>query len=349
MATSEGTWTDVHDLLTSISSFATSNGWTQDKYVSGSGSTPSELYLRLGTSQYVSIEAYINGPLTANYRGVSQLDVYSGQFHLYGNTGFNGSNAVNNQPGSSQQEVGYHPIGNWFLGPGRYKMFTDGSGTYIHVVAIAPHADGTRGGGDYQHLVFGKAETINSGDIGGEYIDATSWSQAIGDYIYWYNSRHSMIFDAASDNWTIVGQIRYDDGTGYNWKKMSYYNYLNDPHYEWVRGGMRDYQKFDIFGGLASLVPRATFKSNLALPIILYTFDGVYTSNWTYRPSFRLPDTKQISMNTLEAESIINDGTSDWQVYPIQRKRGPYYNKGGQALIGYAISAHVGIAYKIIT
>jgi len=341
MATSEGTYTDIHDLVVEINTFATANGWTQDKYVAGSGATASELYLHNGT-QYISLAVSILAAATRTYRNVSQSIVLP-RLTLYGNTGFNTGNSVSAQPGSCYLQQSEAPVCHWIFGPGNYKFFTNATGDYIHCVVWMPLAGGQNGGGDYQHIVFGIADRIGGG-AGGEYVDATWWEND-ADYINWEDTQHSTIWDGGSTNGNFEGHIRHPDGSGYEWKFMT----ADPPVFQDVlrsaRGGTRHSGFYFIPDSLA---PRETFRTTFAIPIMFGVTDGIYGSREVFRPAYVIKDAMSISLNIIEVGDTFNDGSNDWQVFPVQRKRGPYYNDGANALIRYAISAHVGIAYKII-
>lgn len=334
MATQTGTWTDVHNFATLLDTFATTNGWTRDKQVIGSGvGGVSELYLHKGTN-YVSMLFNRFASSTRTYRNVSQV-IELPRVTIYGNTGFNTGNTVSAQPGSSFTQTNRSIISNWWFG-GRYWFFTNATGDYIHCVITRDIFPGNE---EYQHLVFGTADPLNGTSTDGQYIDGSYWDQSFR-YSDWNYESHSIVFDGTSTS-SVTGMIKLDDGL-HVWKRFGRHNVVFADSAEWAIGGTRHdgiYFPIDYFGH------EGTYRTSLVHNIIICPGVGQDQNDQTdkYAPYFRIKDTKTLAMFYVEPEGIINDGVDDWQVFPAYHKQ-----RRNTFNTGFSNSGLVGIAYKVI-
>lgn len=324
MATFEqGVYTSVHDLGNRVRAFAIANGWIQDKYVAGTGTTtPTEVYLHKGTN-YVSLNFALEPAAFKWYRN----DFSSREepiLTLYGNTGFNTGNTVDNQPGSHFNDTSKLTTSHWLLSPCiQYYFFTNVTGDYIHV-AIETIQN------EFEFFAFG--ELIKQGAYtGGYYVEGKHWGHS-SNWSDWDSSSHHALFDAYSYYGNSrLGHILVNEGLQ-SWYEIREYD---TPYNNGFVVGDTRYRALSAPHLLAiSYADRPPLW-----PIILNYAD----LNGETTCLGHAPDMRSVSVQNVEPGEIISLGTDEWMIFPNSKKNDPAIDDGSDMNSGWS-----GIAFKKI-
>jgi len=324
MATFEqGVYTSVHDLGNRVRAFAIANGWVQDKYVAGTGTTtPTEVYLHNSTN-YVSLNFALEPAAFKWYRN----DFSSREepiLTLYGNTGFNTGSTVDSQPGSYTNDTTKLTTSHWLLSPCiQYYFFTNATGDYIHVAIETVQ-------NEFEFFAFG-ALIKQGAYTGGFYVEGKHWAHS-SSWSDWDSSGHHSLFDAYSYSGNNrLGHILVNEGL------QSWYE---------VRERDTPYNDGFIIGDTrfralsAPYLLEITYADRPPLwPIIpMYNDPNGYTI-----PLGHVPDMRSVSIKNVDPGAIISLGTDEWLIFPQAKKNDPSIDDGSDMNSGWA-----GLAFKKI-
>lgn len=320
MAYSVTTYTDVHDVLTKFHNFATTYGWTSDRFTAGSGETTrGESFIHKGASDYYSFESEIDTK-TAYRHGVNasvENQIISG----CGNTGYNTNNYFN-QPGSSNLEVGRICKTNFITGTGPRKLwlFTDGNpGNYIHMVINSYQ-------NEYRHIHIGELDKSNSGTYnGGRYLDMQWWDED-SSYLIPDDASHNYPFDSRRSVSGSFGSVIHAEVDSRYWHLI-----YDSTSSQYARGSMRD----DVVLPLQNLeLTRSMLTMMYNIVIRTNRNSGLFNILGTVR------DIRSVDMSFYDPEYEISlaDG-SDWILFPVAGKN-PLQQSG------YDNSGMYGLAYR---
>lgn len=304
MAFEQGIYTDVHDLGNRVKNFAVANGWTQDKFTLGSGtSTSTEIYLHKGTN-YVSLEFEIL-PSAFKYYHNNYASREEPLVTLYGNTGFNTGNTVDDQPGSYTNDTTRITRCTWLFGPCvQYYFFTNATGDYIHVVIeTIPN--------EFEMFAFG--DLIKQGSYtGGQYVAGKYWDHG-SSWDTWNNTAHSVMFDGrCSDVNTYQDHVQINQDS----KVWANLHDLDTPYDGYIFGDTRYYCLSDIHALSSSFTDKAPMFPILLTYIRLNTLSNCAFIGY-------VPDIRNVSIENYTPGEVVSLGTDEWMVFPHMKKNDP--------------------------
>lgn len=317
MAYETGVPTSHEDFFNKLSTFATSNGWTQDEHDTASD----EFAIHLtGKNVFVSM-LYDNTNIIAIHQAL----------------GFTGGNAPGAHPDDSGNggatERRWNAIG---AGPFiSYHFFTDGS-TYLHVVL--EYASGL-----HRHMIFGEA--IKEGTwTGGEYCAGHVWAQGTSEDDPTFINHH-LLFDSRSavvgDGGTIhIEGLPDEPSASTKWGVM----YSGTAAgldtagiaREVLHGGVRDSYQHRAWGHHRS---NPASGNTFLIPIEIYRRRTAPAPD-TLIPLGTLPDIRAVNIHFFVPGQEFTQGGETWKTFPWVRKRFLQDNQEE--------SWNMGIAYKKI-
>jgi len=309
MSYQTGTALHVDDLLGKLSVFAQANGWTEDKIVAGSGNgASSELYLSKGGS-FFQFQAQRDAVLPNLYHSVSQ-DLVEPFLNMYGSTGFNGANDIDDQPGTN----GLRVTTNWLLpNMTAYHFFTDSSETYLHVVVETT-------ANEFRHMHVGVFDKLGA-YTGGEYVQGTFHDQASSFIDEPMNFQHGWPWINIGNGVGRRDWIRVDlDGV--DWKTPGS---LTSPtaYIPPMQGAAQGYPLEDFLevkSGTSKAAQPNTFNSTVVLfqmPIHVVRSATIWT------PVGKPLDLRMCNIENVSPSTEISFGGDDWLVFPFIEKKSP--------------------------
>lgn len=302
-----GTALNVDDLLAKISVFAVTAGWTQEKVVAGSGDgASSELYLSKGSS-FFSFAGQLSGGNNV-YHGINQALDHP-FLHVWGSTGFNGANDVDDQPGTSGTAET-----NWLLpNMTAYHFFTDPALTYIHVVVETT-------ANEFRHIHFGLLDKIGA-YTGGEYVTACCHDQAAQFIDEPMNFQHGW-------PWVQIGntgfpfQYLHVDIDGFSWKVARAFNSA-EQWYPPMQGSAQGYPLEDFLevkSGTSKAAQPNTFNST----VVLFQLPcHIFRSSTLRTPVGKPFDLRMCNMENVSPSTSIFFGGDEWVIFPVIEKKDP--------------------------
>ncbi len=324
MSYQTGTATDVDDMLGKLSAFAQANGWTEEKVVAGSGNgSSSELYLEKGGSHF-QFQAQLDTVHPNLYHAVSQ-NLDEPFLNMYGSTGFNGANDIDDQPGTN----GLRVTTNWLL-PNftAYHFFTDSSETYLHIV-IEVIAN------EFRHMHIGVLDPIGV-YTGGEYVQGLFHDQSSTFIDQPQNFQHGWPWFNIGNGTGRRHWLRVDID-GVDWKSPGS---LTSPsaYLPPIQGSGQGYPLEDFLESKTATTKAAqpqTFNSTLVLfPIPLHIVRS--STQWT--PVGKPFDLRMCNMENVAPSTTITFGGDEWLIFPIVQKKDPSIrdNLPNSGFIAYA-------------
>lgn len=322
-----GTALHIDDLLSKLSTFAATDGWTVNKTVAGGGDGhSSELYLENGEC-VVSMEAVVTSG-NNQYHGVLQAKDKE-DLRMYGSTSFDGGAAVNAQPNTSGYTETTWLLPNMIL----YKFFSDPTVPYIYIaIEVIP--------GEFRHFGFGVMEKIGAFD-GGMFLFGTHHDQPSSGIDNPNSSTHKWAFCKSQSNSASGPDNIRANVDGAMWKNMR-------------TGAVASQKALGVYGDIAT--PGALLDSFLnqrasdrlgtpnsfngvsplfSGPVIidrasLYSIIGHFVD-------VRFLNIKDITPNTIQVL-----GSDNWHVFPVSTKKLPTLRDD------LPNSGYYGIAFKEI-
>jgi len=329
MSYQTGTAETLSDLLSKLSEFAVTTGWTVDNF-KPHATTP-ELYLH-------NADGFYSFGMLAGY------DSSVRSLIIHGNTGYSTGAAFNAQPGNSRQNQGFHTATSYngthvteIAGPFlTYDFF--GTAQYLHVVVQI-------GAARFRHFGIGM---LNKEGVwnGGQYVFGTLRSRTSpnyphGDQIWGVcapgsnQARYSAVIRAegiagetrtpwwlgASRNDTAGATVRGAGHCG-----TSSYT-LNQSHPD----SLQIYTSLSVFGQVLAPVPNS---------VLVYGLDKIWRRLGT------LPDCTQCRMDGITPRTILKISGEEWMIIPPTTWRA---NAGsGPDSKNDDSSGEAGVAYKVI-
>lgn len=307
MSYQTGTATDVDDLIAKLSTFAQANGWTENKFVAGSGDgSSSETYLSKGVT-FVIFDAQLTGGNNI-YHGVSQaldhphLDVYVA-------TGFNGAFAINAQPGTSA-----HVETNWLLpSMTAFHFFTDPTEEYLHVVVETT-------ANEFRHIHVGLLDKVGAYD-GGQYNQGTGWSQTSTTIDDPVDFQHGVPWTKTGNGAGFHQYVRANVD-GVEWKLSN----ASDTTSAWVpplrHAGQGEL--LDNFFDMNTPNNRNAQPNRFNSTVVLFPIPVYISRSATQRAPIGKPfDLRVANIKNISPSSTITFGGDEWLIFPFVEKKDP--------------------------
>jgi len=308
MSYETGTALNVDDLLAKLSVFAVANGWTENKFVAGTGNgSSSEMYLSKGVTFAIFDAQLTTGNNT--YHGFNQALDHP-HIDTYCATGFNGANPVNGQPGTS-----LHKETNWLLpNMTAYHFFTDPTKEYLHIVVevIA---------NEFRHIHIGLLDKIGAYD-GGQYMQSTCPDQNINRIDDPVSFQHSYPWVQLGNGAGKFQKLRANiDGIA--WKSSQFLNTTSawTPPMRFAAQGEWLDNHFDIrLNGNVDSQPN-TFNTT----VILFPIPCFISRSATQRAPVGKPfDLRVGNIKNVSPSSSIFFGGDEWLIFPFVQKKNPF-------------------------
>lgn len=302
-----GSWTDVNDGMSKISSFLVANGWTQNKYSSlGTG-------FRLHVSKngcYINLRSYkneyTNGELnqdgTANFYGIAGMQ----------SDGYNGTLNWNNQPG--------YPYYSSIARGGFVCQITGSIPTY-HFFAY-PDCDDVYlileySSGLYQHISFGKLKKYNSAASGGYFLCLPAYRPymfPITNPVDGASSPSLVPFRGSVNGSTSLSScsVRCNVAShdGYAFESRYYYQSFSP-----LAAVSTEY--YEQYGLLNATNSPYNWQTQL-LPFII----GVNAINTPFQPFGEITYMRRLNMANYTPGQILSLGSDNWIIFPWHQKGG---------------------------
>ena len=329
MAYQTGTATDVDDLIAKLSTFLQANGWTEDKYVAGSGDGwSSELYISKGAS-FFTIEA---GVQTASQFYLGQTQTIDRPYiRIRGATGHDGGQPVSNQPNTHSNYAEVDWLQNNMTA---YHFFTDPAQTYCHCVVESV-------ANTFHHIVFGLANKIGTYD-GGEYLFGHRHIHGPTNVDDPANSQHIFPWMGGGSSSTGRGYF-HCNVDGVRWKRYHFLTTFQSIAASIQIGYTQGYPS-EIWANPSSHAQRvATPQSfNDVSPLANIPCGWIIRSTTIWTPVGHFPDVRIVNMKNLSPGASLVLGGDTWRCFPLGRKEIPGL-EGSFINTGY-----MGYAYKEI-
>ncbi len=312
MAFQTGTSTSIENLLQTLSTFLTANGWTQDFATTGDpgriGFSKNNVFVAM---QYT--EATDNGVM-ALYQSTSN-DNSSSVWLSTGDSG-NGVSSLVASAFDQQRCV------NEFAGPhSNYWFFeNDSSPAYVHVVVEVD-------AGRYRHFGFGEIDKI--GDwVGGEYAYAHYWSQSTSFIDNPVAAQNHAGPDGAATGGSDFynATMRIDGHSGEPSAATIWANIRNEaavgndragnPRWQGV-GGWRGSREWNTMCGYR-LSPATAYKPLIPVPIEVINYASAPDA--VYRVGYQA-DVRTINIANLDPAQVISIAGDQWYFFPWVRKQ----------------------------
>lgn len=314
MAFQTGTALNVDDLMSQLSTFLASNGWTINKTVAGSGDGHSaEYYLQKGSSYFSTRAGVVTGDQW--YHGVFSSDVENEFLEIWGNTGFDGGAGPGSQPGSSNPFNGGNIVNFLLPNMTAYYFFTDPAKTYCHAVVETT-------ANEFRHIIFGQVEKLGAYD-GGEYVMSCSWSNAANDIDFVSDQAHKVPFVHQGNSSSTRNVLRYNiDG---NLWKIAYFEF---DFVSWVLpvSGSRNgtYPMDVMMNGTATGTRHAAPNDfNGLTPFMHIPAGWVVRSQTSWLPVGKFSDVRYVNMQNIAPGEVITLGSDNWYCFPIIERKDP--------------------------
>ena len=284
MSYQTGVTSTVADLISTLRTFAVSNGftngasWTDGIYSLGSISKGGVHYVFTWTAD----ELYLNTALSVS-----------------------GSGAAIAQSGACEVDCRIRPIQGPHVG---YHFFSDGNTIHV-VVELVTNV--------FQHFSFGAMAKSGSW-VGGAYVTGNNWSPTL-DYLgklpTWQDYRHVHMFESISNSWTGVqqGHVRATYA-GHTIAVLGQYASAPDASVAngspWWIGMELLRDSPNEFNTRAALVPVEIYLSS--------EFQVINPVHWLQLGC--VPTAASVNVQNLNPRETVN---TDWMVFPLCQKNGP--------------------------
>lgn len=322
MAFETGGAASHEDFINKLSTFATSNGWTQDEHDTGDDEFAFHL---TGSNLYISMR----------YDNTGAMSIHQALDFTPGNTPGNHPDDSGNgdKTGAITVQRRWNAIG---AGPFiSYNFFTDGS-TYLYVVL--EYASGL-----YRHMIFG--EMIKEGTwTGGEFCAGHVWTQGTSEDDPTFVNHH-LLFDSRSavvgDGGTIhIEGLPGEPSASTKWGVM--YSGVAagvdsaSVAREILHGGIRNSYQHRAWGHHRS---NPANGNTFLIPIEIYRRTNAPIPD-ELMPLGTLPDIRAVNIHFFNPGQEFTQDGETWKTFPWVRKRFLQDNQEE--------SWNMGIAYKKI-
>ena len=329
-----GTLSSMNDLMSTLSTFVQTEGWTQDQYTAEAGATDGKLSLHKNS---VYVHFAWNSSESPNIAMYQSLGFISAGTNLWAHTDDSGG-GVNSVPSTAGEWNVSNSVGRFIsdigIGPYTSYFFFAGNGVdeYIHVaLEFAPYI--------YRHFGFGELEK--------------SWDWTGGEYCYAHNQRtgstknqeillHSY---SVSTLYERPATIHMEGLVGQPGSSKWGTCGLASPGASWSdrNGNDRIRLKGGIPGGMLGSVFNM-LPSNSGAGFIPLTANAIFYQNVAPAPDqyFLLgfqPDVRALNIKNFDPKDEVTISGDVWKLFPSVRKQ----NTGDQNE-----SENLGIAYKKI-
>lgn len=308
MSYQTGTALHIDDLLDKLRTFATNNGWTQDKWVVGSGNGySSELYLHKGSSYVIYKPTLQAGG--AYYHGVFFNPGNVPTIFMYGATGHDGGQDYENQPNTSERtEV------TWLLpNMTAYHFFTDPAQTYLHVVVEVT-------ANEFRHMSYGLCNKLGAYD-GGEYVMGHWWDHnpTTIDVPDDFRHMHGIFAGASSGTYSCRFHCNID---GFRWKR-----YISTT----TGSSIIPCINIDTQGQYLDtlITPAITGRSaspntfNQVSPLHQIPAGWIIRGTNFWTPIGHFPDVRGLNMKNIAPSASLILGSDEWLIFPTMEKKNP--------------------------
>lgn len=309
MAYSTGSYASLDALMTSLFSFATANGWTQDQL--NTTTDEAALHHTAGNNIHVSFDWG-----SGNSIGIHQALGYTG----------------GNSPGAHPNDSGNGDTGS---NTERRVAGIDADGTYYFFSNFHSEADFIYivleySSGIYRHFGFGElAGVYKSGNwTGGEFAYGHEWGQGAGNIDSPIASNHSFLLDGGSNSssslksatihmegfpdivgtskWGVVGLTGLVPGND----AAGVLRYI-------VTGGARSSVYINSFSPFLPSVNTGIFPG---MPLPLFAVNKVPSQDRVYFLGY-MPDCRMLSIGSFTPAQEITIGSETWTIFPAVRKQ----------------------------
>lgn len=308
MSYQTGTAVHLDDLLGKLDVFLVANGWTQDKFVAGSGDGhSSEYYWHKGASYFAFEAGVVSG--NQSYHGIIQV-IDLPWLQIYGATGHAGGSTIDNQPNTSIEAR----ISELMPNMTAYHFFTDPAQTYIHVVVETT-------ANEFRHIICGLCNKLGAYD-GGEYVIAHEHAQTaagidVPDYFIHHHPFHGFTSNS------LRPSKFHCNIDGVRWKQY-YFNTVFSSMVAPAAAGNSGFPNDIVWnsGADSALVAQPNSFNNQ--PVLMNISCGfTIRSSTVQTPVGHFPDVRAINIKNIVPSSTLVLGGDTWHVFPICEKKEP--------------------------